>query len=80
MRGKSSRDAAINDLALAMRGMRDFRDNEPWNEKAPAMWQLGYRSAIRSKVRQDGPLAINLKQRLLISRAKPRFATVRKSA
>jgi hypothetical protein len=74
------RDAAINDLALAMRGMRDFRDNEPYDPKAPAMWQLGYRSAIRSKVRDEGPLAINLKQRLLISRARPRFAALRRSA
>lgn len=76
-RGKQSVDAALDDLSAFMAGRRDFEDRQPYSEKKPPLWQAGYRHGIRTKSR-DGE--ITLKERLLIARAKPRFAALRRSA
>lgn len=75
-RGKSPTDAALDDLALFQRGRRDFDAGVIWDKNKPPLWQSGYRTAIRNKVRDFGPDMITLKQRLLIERAKPRFLDV----
>ena len=72
-RTKNSAETALDDLSLFMRGKRDFQADQPWTENTPPMWQLGYRTAIRDRVRERGPNSINLKQRLLISKARPKF-------
>jgi hypothetical protein len=76
-RRRKPADAALDDLAVFMRGKRDFAANVLWTEDAPAMWQSGYRTAIRDRVRELGMGSINLKQRLLISKVRPKFAAVR---
>ena len=75
-RRKNSADTALDDLGLFMGGKRAFQAEQPFNEKEPPMWQLGYRTAIRDRVREVGPKSINLRQRLLIERVRPKFSKI----
>jgi hypothetical protein len=74
-RGKSPTEDALKDLHDFMQGGRDFNDGVIWNKHMSPMWQSGYRNAIRTKARDFGPDMITLKERLIIARAKPRFAS-----
>jgi hypothetical protein len=73
-RGKSPTEEALRDLHLFMQGRRDFEADIPWDKNKEPLWQAGYRHGIRVKKRDFGPDMITLRERLIIDRAKPRFA------
>jgi hypothetical protein len=77
-RGKNPTTEALKDLSQFMAGKRDFQDHQPYADNKPAMWQLGYRTGIRDKRRITG--AITLRERMIIERVQPKFASHRRSA
>lgn len=74
-RGKSV-DAALDDLGQFMAGQRDFSQGVLFDKNKPPLWQAGYRHGIRVKKRDFGDDMITLRERLLISKARPRSANL----